>query len=132
LNKKIVKDESELKNLLEFSEMLNFYKNSFSIHLKDERGEKCKDVYNIEKLENFLLNKNYHDYSNTMDNIDRQNLNYLTKEKIFNINEKYKNDLQYPFNILVEYASSCYKTLELEEEIEKQTKKIEDVKFIFV
>lgn len=110
--------------------MLNFYK-------KEKNLRKFSDFKNDKKenLENLILNNNYEEYIKTMDNyelesISRKSEYEIMKEKITNIISKYKDSLQYPFNVLLEYASSVYKTLEHEENIEKQWKKINDVKLL--
>lgn len=117
--------------------MFNLYKNITNPN--KEQSDKTNIGYKIQNMENFLLGNNYYDYLNAMDNTVKQNSNpnlcstiSVTKQKILNINSKFKNELQYPFNILLEYASTCYRILELGDEIEKQTNKIEEViKLIF-
>ena len=99
---------------------MNFYKgqvNSYS------------GLKNSHNMENVLLQqRNYTDYVNQKENIvkDLNNLPNL-KEKFSNLHARYKNSLEYPFNILLEYASSVYTVLELEEEISHHRKNIEEV-----
>jgi hypothetical protein len=116
---------------MEFCDMLNFYKNEKYLTKNSEFIK--KDIHKKENLENIIINKNYEEYMKTMGNneiesISNKSENEIMKEKITNIITKYKDSLQYPFNVLLEYANSVYKTLEQEEHIEKQWKKINDVK----
>ncbi len=114
----IIVDESELKNLLEFAELLSFY-----------RG---KEITNKENVGKILFHKNYDEYMTTIENfeLDQKLCSSefkSTKEKILNIFECSKNSLHYPYNIMFEYANSVYNVMELEEENEKEKNIIEEV-----
>jgi hypothetical protein len=128
---------------MEFCDMLNFYKKVDRLHSVSEsscENEKNqaqnKNILIKENIENILINQNYDEYLNAMENYElqsnrKQAENESMKEKITNLITKYKDSLQFPFNVLLEYANSVYKTMELEEQIEKQRKKIDEVKLIY-
>lgn len=127
LLKRIIKDENEMKGLIEVAEMIKIHSISnmhyynttknylttgnISIELKDFNDINCLNSINEEAYNEFIK----------------------TKIKIINIKDKNLNTLQYPFNYVLDYIIAVYDLFELTMEKEKLNEKISKVKlFIFI
>lgn len=119
----MAKDENELKNLLEHSEVINSYLDTI------------KHMYNRNHHNNNNNITNNNNASLLLDDFDLDNRKEIqslfikTKEKFMNLKIKYKDALQYPFDIIFEYISYIYDSFEKKSEKEKILETIDNVKY---
>ena len=116
----MIKDEDELKSILEYCELLNTY--------KEEVTNKKQPFLNRSISVNELMSE----YKESILNPNTTSIiNNSTKEKIMCIKLKYANSLQYPFDWLIDYIISIYFIFEKIEEKEILINKIEGVSKLF-
>ena len=117
----MIKDESELKSVMEYSEVLNSFLESV---LNDNLKNNNRSVIISDLLGEY---KDGPEESNNMISV----LYTQTKEKILAVKGKYQNNLQYPLDQIYDYVISIYVLFEKNEEKEMILQKIENVNFYY-
>jgi hypothetical protein len=113
----MIKDEDELKSMLEYCELLNNYKEEL---IKKKHPQLNKSISVNELMSEYresILNPN-----------TTSIINNSTKEKMMCIKLKYTNSLQYPFDWLIDYVISIYDIFDKLIEKEAVLQRIEAVR----